>query len=167
MNASPGVIRRLDQTGLPLLAGRLVLGGMFIYLGYNKAIDPVGFLKLVREYPMVPESTPVLLNLIAVILPWLEILCGILLIAGVAVRGNAVLMLLMLAVFTGAVALRTVGIYNAEEIAFCAIKFDCGCGVGEVFICKKLLENSGLLLLSLLVLLSQSRKYCLKGNLLS
>jgi len=166
MKHSPGRFRKWDNTGLPLLLARLIVGAVFLYLGFNKALDPVGFLKLIREYQMLPDGYPVLLNSIAVFLPWLEILCGVLLLAGVGLRGSALLMLVMLVGFTGVIALRAVDIYGVQEIAFCAIKFDCGCGAGEVFICNKLLENTGLFLLTLLILFSQSRKFCLRGNLL-
>ena len=166
MSDPPGLLRRLDRTGVPLLLARLVLGGMFIRMGAEKIQDPVGFLKLIRQYEMVPESLPLLLNLIAVVLPWLEVFCGLLLIAGTALRGTGVLMLVMLVVFTGAVALRAVGIFQQGGTAFCAIKFDCGCGGGPTFICRKLIENSGLMFLAVVVLASNARRFCLRGNLI-
>ena len=167
MSSQPGWLGRADATGWPLLLARLVLGSLFIWMGGVKAADPVAFLKLIREYQMIPESLPWLLNLLAAVLPWAEILGGLLLVAGVALRGTALMFLLMLVGFTGVVLARAIGIYHNSDIAFCAIKFDCGCGAGEVFICYKTLENAGLGLLSLLVLLSRTRRFCLRGDLLS
>jgi len=54
----------------------------------------------------------------------------------------------MLVPFTIVVFLRALDIQAAEAKPFCAVKFDCGCGTGEVFICSKLLENALQLLLS-------------------
>lgn len=162
--AQPGLLRRLDDTGIPLLLARLILGGLFIYMGFNKAVAPTDFLKLVREYHMVPEHPPTMLNTIAAALPWIEIWCGVLLIAGVALRGSALALLAMLVGFTIIVTMRAFHIYNTQEIPFCAIKFDCGCGSGEEWICHKIPKNIGLSILSLIVLLSRSRKLCLWGD---
>jgi uncharacterized membrane protein YphA (DoxX/SURF4 family) len=127
--------------------------------------DPVAFMKLIREYDMVPGNVPVLLNLLAAVLPWLEVMCGVLLLLGVALRGTAAFLLVMLVGFTAVVTLRAIGIYNAGEIPFCSIKFDCGCGAGKVFICAKIAENTTSALLSLYVLLSRSRRFCLRARL--
>ena len=124
MSSTPGIFLRWNRSGIPILAARIILGGYFIWLGLAKAAAPVEFLKLLRQYQMVPEGLPVTLNLVAAILPGLEVLCGVLLIFGVAIRGVAVLVLSLLAVFTFAVSARALGIYQAEEIALCAIKFD-------------------------------------------
>jgi hypothetical protein len=59
----------------------------------------------------------------------------------------------MLAAFTCAVARRALGIHALQHIAFCAIKFDCGCGAGEEFICRKVVENLGLMILSAWIVL--------------
>jgi hypothetical protein len=122
-------------------------------------------MKLIREYHMIPAGMGWMLNWAAATLPWIEIFCGILLIAGIALRGTATLLIVMLVVFTTAVLIRAIGIYHAQDIPFCAIKFDCGCGAGEEYTCAKVPKNTGLLLLSLIVLLSRSRRFCLHGNL--
>lgn len=132
-----------------VIAGRLLLGAIFVYLGVIKAIDPVGFLKLVRQFDVVP--TPLALNLIAATLPWFEIFCGALLLVGVKARAAALLQLLLLVGFTLIVALRAWAIYRSGSAPFCAIHFDCGCGTGEVFICMKLAENTAMMLLAALV----------------
>lgn len=162
MSGRPGLLRRLDDTGVPLLITRLVLGGLFVYMGWNKTMEPVDFMKMIHEYYLVPDSAYIVLNLIAVTLPWIEMLCGVLLIAGVMIRGSALILLLMLTVFTVAVIWRAVNIYSAGGIAFCEIKFDCGCGAGEEWICQKVPENVGLWLLSLIALVSRSRNFCLR-----
>lgn len=138
---------------LSLLA-RVVLGAMFIYLGWSKAADPVGFLKLLRQYQLVDNY--LLLNFIAVVLPWFEMFCGILIIGGVAVRGTALILLLMLTGFTGLIIQRALVIHDASHIPFCSVHFDCGCGTGEVFACWKTFENLSLGGLAVAVLIRGS-----------
>jgi uncharacterized membrane protein YphA (DoxX/SURF4 family) len=141
------------------VAARWILGGLFVYMGLNKALHPVDFLKVLREYQMVESH--VLLNFIAALLPWFEILCGSLLLGGIAVRGSALMLLLMLVPFSVIVLNRALGIHEAKAIPFCAISFDCGCGAGEVVICHKLLENSLLIVLSALLLGLRGKRWCL------
>jgi uncharacterized membrane protein YphA (DoxX/SURF4 family) len=143
---------------------RWLVGGFMIYMGLVKALDPVGFLKLVREYDLV--QTPLLLNSIAAIVPWFETFCGLLLLAGVAVRGAALLLLAMLVPFTIIVLKRALALHAASTIAFCAVKFDCGCGMGEVYICHKLVENGLLILLSLWLLTGRGRRLAVRYGLL-
>jgi uncharacterized membrane protein YphA (DoxX/SURF4 family) len=157
--------RRWDATGVPLLLARLAVGGTFSTLALAKLQDPVGFLKLVHQYGLVPTDPPWLLNGLAVSLPWIELTCGALLLLGVALRGSALVAAGMLVVFTFAVASRALEIQGEQGGAFCAIAFDCGCGTGVVPVCPKLAENVGLLLLSGLVLWSRSARFCLRRQL--
>jgi uncharacterized membrane protein YphA (DoxX/SURF4 family) len=143
------------------LLARWFLGAVFVCLGFSKALHPVEFLKLIRQYDAV--HTPWLLNSIAAALPWFEVVCGALLLAGIAVRGSALLVTGFLVLFTWMVVHRALALQLG--IPFCAIKFDCGCGAGEVFICRKLLENAGLTLLSTWLLAGRGRRFCLRYRL--
>jgi uncharacterized membrane protein YphA (DoxX/SURF4 family) len=191
---TPSLLKRVDRSGVPLMVARVVLGLVFIWMGLAKTgmprlvlnetgwietstaqslvesgwielSGPVEFLKLIREYEMIPDQAWGLLNVAAVAVPWVEVLCGLLLIFGVAVRGSALLLLLLLIGFTVMIALRAIRIFNAADIPFCSIKFDCGCGAGEVYACYKLPENLGLILLAVLALVSQSNRFCLRKRL--
>ncbi len=152
MNSPPRPNRWLE---LSALLARWIVGGLFISMGLSKALYPEGFLKLVRQYEIL--QAPLLLNLVAAGLPWFEVFCGLLLVAGVAVRGAALVSLAMLAPFTAMVLRRALQIAGAQHLPFCAVKFDCGCGSGEVYICNKLLENSALILLCCLLLAGRGR----------
>lgn len=149
---------------IALFAARCFLGALFLYLGWKKAMDPVGFLKLVRQYNAI--ETPFLLNLVAAALPWFEVFCGLLLLLGVAVRGAAVLLVGMLVPFTVLILQRALALHAAGDIAFCAIKFDCGCGGGEVLICRKLVENTLLIALSLWLASSARHRLGLRTQLM-
>ncbi len=152
--------KRLD---IVAVLARWFLGGIFIYMGLVKAIDPVTFLKLLREYEMVGNS--VLLNSIASALPWFEVFCGVLLLTGVAVRGSALVLIGMLIPFTLIVVKRALAIASIDGIFFCAVKFNCGCGGGDVLICQKLVENTGLMLLALLPLVGYGKRWALRFSL--
>jgi uncharacterized membrane protein YphA (DoxX/SURF4 family) len=156
-NVSPATpAGNLGPAGLIAVGVRWILGGLFVWMGLSKALDPVGFLKLVHAYDLL--AAPLLLNLIAGILPWFEVFCGLLLLLGVAVRGTALVAVAMLVPFTLLVLRRALALHAGGHLPFCAIKFDCGCGAGEVFICRKLAENTALTLVALgFVFLRQPR----------
>ncbi len=143
---------------------RWLVGAAFLYMGLNKALDPVDFLKLLRQYDLTQSS--LLLNSLAAALPWFEVFCGLLLLAGIAVRGTALTLLVLLAPFTWVVLHRALLLQAAQNIPFCAVKFDCGCGAGEEFICRKLLENFLLILLSGWLLAGHGRQLSLRFSLL-
>jgi uncharacterized membrane protein YphA (DoxX/SURF4 family) len=157
-------LARWDASGIPLVIARRAGGAAFVVRGALMVNDPVAFLKLVRTYDMVPAEPTWMLNGIAATLPWLEIWCGVLLLAGLWIRGAATVLLVMLAVFTVALTRRALAIQDTDQLAFCAIAFDCGCGTGEVNICRKLTENAGLVLASCVALVSRSRRWCLSSR---
>jgi uncharacterized membrane protein YphA (DoxX/SURF4 family) len=166
MNTDSSSWKRAAMDIFTVLA-RWLLGAAFLYLGLNKALHPVDFLKLMQQYDLT-QNAP-LLNSIAAGLPWFEVFCGLLLLTGVAVRGTALTLLLMLAPFTILVWHQALLLQGAQNIPFCAVKFDCGCGTGEEFICRKLLENFLLILLSVWQLAGRGRqlsvRFCLVKSL--
>lgn len=161
----PGSGRPSPALQLASVAARWLLGALFVYTGLQKVVDPVAFLKLVRQYDLV--QSPFLLNAIAAALPWFEVICGALLLAGVAVRGTAAALLGILLPFTGVVWRRALVLQAAKGIPFCAVKFDCGCGTGKVFICVKLWENGALFLLGVWLLFGYGRQWALRYSLFS
>jgi uncharacterized membrane protein YphA (DoxX/SURF4 family) len=144
---------------------RWLIGALFVYMGLNKALHPIEFLKLVRQYDILHHH--LLLNLVASTLPWFEIFCGLLLLFGVAVRGAAVLLVVMLIPFTAVVFMRALAMQKAGGLPFCAIKFDCGCGAGEVLICRKLAENILLTFVAVALTFWRNHKFCLRPSLAS
>lgn len=122
-----------------VIIARCLLGAFLIYMGIAKAIAPVDFLKLLREYHLL--ASPLALNAVAALLPWLEIFCGTLLLLGIAVRGTSLLVAMMFLTFSLAILLRALELQSTLNLSFCSIRFDCGCGAGEVFVCRKLTEN--------------------------
>ncbi|MBU0640489.1 MAG: hypothetical protein KKB50_16625 [Planctomycetes bacterium] len=157
------LIRRVDASGVPLLLARVATGGWFLYLAGMKISDPFEFLKQVHAYGIVPESPVYLLNSVAIVLPMLEIVCAAALLLGLWVRGAATVIGLMLLAFLPALLYRAWIIYQAGDMAFCDVCFDCGCGTGVVCICHKAAENTALFVGALIGLFSCSRRWCLSG----
>jgi len=160
-HGSPGPILISDR--LAFLA-RVIVAVVFIYLGWLKAADPASFLKLLREFEF--TQTPLLINIVGGVLPWFEVLCGLLLLAGVGTRSVATIFVVMLIGFTSLVFKRALAEHATVDITFCAIAFDCGCGSGEVNICKKLAQNAGLLACALFAAMKETRWLALKPTII-
>ena len=77
--------RWLLHPRLTLLA-RLALGVTFILAALPKLADPPSLAKAIWGYQLVPALA---LNPMALVLPWLELLCGLALLAGAWVRAAA------------------------------------------------------------------------------
>jgi len=161
LNPSVGILRRADDSGIPLLIARLLLGGIMISYAVPKILEPIDFLKEIHNYHIMPAKPTQLINLVAVVLPWIELLGSLALILGVLRRSASTLFTGLLVFFTVALLFRTLGIYSAEKIAFCDIIFDCGCGHGEVYICRKVAENVFLILLAAYGMVSRSTRLSL------
>jgi hypothetical protein len=77
----------------------LILGGIFIYAGVLKALDPVQFANDIDNYKALPWFFSVRL---AFYLPWLEIFCGLALIFRFLYRGGLSILTALVTVFIGA-----------------------------------------------------------------
>ena len=154
-------LRRLDATGVPLLLARVIVGFTFLYYGAEKIGDPVPFLKSLKGYEVLPLHPSWIINSLAVILPWIEVLCAAAILSGIQLCGAALLTTAMLALFTPMVLMLGLSLVGTE-VGFdglCDVVADCGCGSGKIPICPKLATNCGLLLLSLWILLSRSTRF--------
>jgi len=96
------------------LVARLLLGSIFIYASYHKIIAPDEFAKIVYGYDLFPSET---INLIAIIIPFVELISGIALIIGIYTRPAAIVIIGMLTAFVIAIS---INIIRGHE-------FDCGC----------------------------------------
>jgi putative oxidoreductase len=75
----------------------LIVGGIFIYAGAIKALDPVQFANDIDNYKILPWPISVAL---AFYLPWLEIFCGVALIVRLLYRGALSILTALILVFT-------------------------------------------------------------------
>lgn len=92
--------KRVTKTGSWYLfhAVRLSLGVIFLAASYDKILHPQAFSLAVYQYQILPDS---LVNLVALILPWLELLLGLSLMTNVWLPGAGVLSASLMIAFTG------------------------------------------------------------------
>jgi putative oxidoreductase len=76
-----------------------LVGAIFIYAGAIKAFDPMGFANDIDNYKILPWTVGVGL---AFYLPWLEILCGLALVARVFYRGGLSILVALIGIFIAA-----------------------------------------------------------------
>jgi uncharacterized membrane protein YphA (DoxX/SURF4 family) len=77
----------------------VIVGGIFIYAGAIKALDPVRFAHDIDNYKILPWTFSLAF---AFYLPWLEILCGVALLLRFLYRGGLSILTLLTLVFIGA-----------------------------------------------------------------
>jgi len=102
------------QAGILPVALRLLVGAVFLYASYDKILHPGDFARAVGNYQLLPATA---VNPVAVVLPWMELLLGIFLLAGAWLPGATVLSTLLLTVFSGAL------IFNLAR----GLDVSCGC----------------------------------------
>lgn len=93
---------------------RLLLGAVFLYASYDKILHPGDFARAVHNYQLLPAAV---VNPVAVVLPWMELLLGFFLLAGAWLPGTTLLSTLLLAVFNAAL------IFNLAR----GLDVSCGC----------------------------------------
>ena len=113
-----------------ILITRILLGIIFIIASIDKIIDPAGFARDISNYHFVPFGFE---NIIAVILPWLELFIGLGLILGIMVDGASVISGILLILFIILIFQATIRGFN----------IDCGCGLkeGEIVGWRKIFED--------------------------
>lgn len=144
----------LDNDYMTLIV-RLVVGGIFIYASLDKITTPAQFARIVYNYHLLPSS---LINIFALVLPWVELICGIFLIVGFKQKGS--ILILNLLVLTFIVAL-TINLFRGVNI-------ECGCftvsSKAKSSIIDFLLRDIGLLALTLYLLVSRSRRFAIAAS---
>ena len=106
--------RNAGLTGIVYFAARWVLGVVFIYASIHKILDPAAFAEAVYNYQILPDG---LVNLTALVIPWLELFLGVFLIIGFWMPGATVLSALLFMTFMAALA------YNLAR----GLDISCGC----------------------------------------
>jgi len=97
---------------------RLIVGLVFIYASYDKILDPISFSKNIHNF----HITPIFIeNLAALIIPWLELIIGILLIFGLFLEGTTTITIALLMFF----------IFILSQAVFRGIDVHCGCFKSE------------------------------------
>jgi len=119
------ILRKLFN--LFLFAAISYIGWIFISASLDKIVDPSSFSKSISNY----EITPYWINnLLALFLPWVELICGILMFVGlyyffknksklIDIPNNIIILMLLWFIF-----ILSVAVYRNLDI-------DCGCGISD------------------------------------
>jgi putative oxidoreductase len=107
-------LKRILQNSWVELAFRWILGVTFIYSSYSKILSPADFAKIIYGYGLFPAP---LINLTAIIVPYLELVIALALILGIYPRSAAIIVNTLLAAF---IILISINLIRGHE-------FNCGC----------------------------------------
>jgi uncharacterized membrane protein YphA (DoxX/SURF4 family) len=136
-------------------AARVFLGAVFIYASWDKIRDPAAFAQIIGNYQILP---PQWINPAALMLPWVELTCGLCLVSGRLVRGSALTVTLLIIIFMAAM---TYGITRG-------IDTQCGCFSTDFAIPGNLywdlFRDLILLCIAVAVLLRSSRASTARGD---
>ncbi|MGH7243528.1 MAG: DoxX family protein [Phycisphaerales bacterium] len=134
---------------LVLFLCRIAVACLFLFAAYQKLFEsadaPQKFALAINSFKILPEH---LVHLAAGAVPWIEVICGILLIVGFWTRAAATLLAAMVAVFTVAVA--SVLLRHMSLTCGCFGKFSLLCAHDKMSWCK-IGENAIILVPTLLV----------------
>ena len=121
-------MNRLNQYFIVII--RIVLGSVFLWASFDKIIDPAKFARSISNYHVLPFGIE---NIIAIVLPWLELFIGSGLILGIMVDGGIIITSFLLILFNLMIAQAILRGFNIE----------CGCGLkeGQLVGIEKILEN--------------------------
>jgi len=141
------MLKKILNNKYLLLIIRLFLGFVFVYAAVTKISEPEGFSQAIYNYKLLPIF---LVNILAIILPWIELTAGVLLIFGISVKENSAILNGLLIIFIIAIVISL----------FRGLDINCGC-FGTVDGSKvgliKILENIGLLILGYLLIKFDSK----------
>lgn len=115
---------------------RIAIGALFLYAASSK-LDPIKFAQEVNNYRLLPAA---LVNVVAVALPFAEILAGLTLVLGLRIRAGALAVVGMLCGFIVAM------VYVWAK----GIDIECGCfGKGTKVGLRAISEDVGMILLAI------------------
>lgn len=120
------------------LALRVYVAWIFLQAGLSKIPDPALFAENVANYRIIPYLA---INLVAVVLPWMELICAFYLFFGLRTKATATILSGLLFLFTLFVIINI----------FRGVSMNCGCfdTVGEPIGWTKVIQNTIWLLMTL------------------
>lgn len=119
---------------------RLYLALVFIFSGIDKINDLAGFAQSIENYRILPIY---LVNIFAIVIPWIEVVAGGLLLIGLYIRENSLIIGTLTGIFTIAVLIAMLK----------GLDIDCGCmGThdGQKVGLIKIIENISLIIVAYL-----------------
>ncbi len=130
------------------MLSRWIVGGVFLYAGGQKILDPDGFAKIIYGYGILPGGW---VNITAIVLPWVECIAGGALVIGVWPASSSGVISGLLSFFMVAI------IYNIMR----GYTFDCGCfgGSGEPSGWGTVVRDIALFIPGAMILLFRGKRY--------
>jgi uncharacterized membrane protein YphA (DoxX/SURF4 family) len=119
------------------LALRVYMAWIFLQAGLGKIPDPALFAENVADYRIIPHFA---VNLVALVLPWMELICAFFLFFGLRTKATATILSGLLVMFTFFVIVNI----------FRGVSMNCGCfdNVGEPIGWTKVTQNTIWLLMT-------------------
>lgn len=111
---------------------RLILGFLFIYASLDKIIYPSKFAEVIYNYRLLPVE---LVNICAILVPWIEVFIGVMLLIGIWVDASAFMLSGITFVFT----------FLIISAIFRGLNIECGCfsldAEGSLVSWKRVIED--------------------------
>ncbi len=108
------LIHRILGNRTVLIILRVALAGIFIYASWEKILKPDDFARIINGYRILPQP---MVSLVAICLPWTELIAGVVLLVGIWPRAIGLL-------FSGLTAVFILGLVQALARG---IDIQCGC----------------------------------------
>jgi uncharacterized membrane protein YphA (DoxX/SURF4 family) len=135
-----------------LVTARVFLGVFLLFVSIDKIADPTSFARSIADYRIVAGTAVLVL---ATVLPWMELLCGLALAFGTVIRGSALLSGTLFSIFTLAVFSALVR----------GLDISCGCFTQDPSAARlgwlKMGENAVLIILSAYVFFARHHRFSL------
>ncbi|MBN2326784.1 MAG: DoxX family membrane protein [Candidatus Omnitrophica bacterium] len=126
---------------------RVLVGGIMIFAGWSKLIDMAGMAESIENYRILPSA---LVNIPAIILPAIELIAGVCLIAGIWIDGALLIVTGLFVVFIAAI----------QSAIWRGLNIECGCfglSDSEIVGAKVLIRDSLFVLATVPIWLSRIR----------
>lgn len=148
-----GIMQKLLNSEILKLIARVMIALVFLFFGVEKIVNPEKFANELLKYGFFPYK---LVNLIAIILPWIEVLTGAALVFGVKIRSMATLSGLMMLAF----------IISVGTAMAMGLDISCGCSSSHAQNVgwQKIIENLCYLVLSVYLFVFPESKLSVKNS---
>ena len=138
------------------LVARIIVGTIFLIAAISKITDPAGFAKEISNYQILPDF---IINLLALILPWVEFFTSILIILGIRLISSSIILITLIIIFNIAILIAMAK----------GLNINCGCHtkvMAELIGWRKVIENTILLLFSIYIYFGKGFKFTLENYLI-
>jgi uncharacterized membrane protein YphA (DoxX/SURF4 family) len=135
---------------------RLIIGGLFVYASVGKLFNQEAFAKAIYNYKLLPGE---LVNIFAIIMPYVELFSALFLIFGIYKKGSSFLIGMMLIVF----------IIALTRAYVLGLDISCGCFSLETVseksdISQRIIEDILMLIACVMIFFNSDRKFFKNNN---